>query len=77
MSMTIGGMNNITGTKVFTPNKGPFGGGVIIDGPQTNKKPHFEPWICEERPKVLDWKTGEMKYKDELLKNNPLICYLA
>ena len=38
-----------------------------------NDKPN--PFILEERPTTVDWRTGERNYKDKI--QNPFVCYMA
>ena len=81
MSISFNGVNSLVGTREFEPPKGPLCGGIIFDGPKTDNKPVQSPWVCEERPKMIDPETGEWVYVDEYeyekRKNDPLISWLA
>lgn len=76
----------ITSTKPIMFPKSPWI--IASDGPETGgisgtlgkfDKPN--PWVCEERPKMIDPETGEWVYVDvynkEHQKDKPWICYTA
>lgn len=52
------------------PEQGGIGGNTKPDRP-------LPPWVCEERNKTYNWKTGEWEYTDQRKPKGGIICYNA